>query len=280
MFCRVENLSHPPLINLPQVMGVSAFCGRPPYSAIRDRDGNLLTYITENALDEDHPYYPYWPDHQAREFGVIETEDGVELQYQLTLPKDFDPARQYPAIVYLYGGPGGAEVKKTWSVDFNQILAQNGFVVFTVDNRGTGNRGTAFDAVIYRNMGGYEVRDQVTGARWLMQKPFVDAARIGIHGWSYGGYLTLLCMFKAPDIFKAGIAVAPVVDWRLYDTHYTERYMGDPADGDFYDRSDQAGNPLIALTDFLGPPLNRKENQPSEQFFLILHFLSFDHFII
>jgi dipeptidyl-peptidase-4 len=211
--------------------------GRPPYSAIRDRNGKLLTYITENALDEDHPYYPYWPDHQAREFGVIETEDGVQLQYQLTLPTGFDPARQYPAIVYLYGGPGGSEVKKTWSVDFNQVLAQNGFVVFTVDNRGTGNRGTAFDDVIYRNMGDYEVRDQVTGARWLMQKPFVDAARIGIHGWSYGGYMTLLCMFKAPDIFKAGIAVAPVVDWRLYDTHYTERYMGDPADGDFYHRS-------------------------------------------
>ena len=211
--------------------------GRPPYSAIRDRDGELITYITENALDEDHPYTPYWPDHRPREFGVIETPDGIELQYQLTLPAGFDPARQYPAIVYLYGGPGGAAVKKTWSADFNQVLAQNGFVVFTVDNRGTGDRGTAFDDVIYRNMGDYEVRDQVTGARWLMEKPFVDATRVGIHGWSYGGYMTLLCMFKAPDVFKAGIAVAPVVDWRLYDTHYTERYMGDPADGDFYERS-------------------------------------------
>ncbi len=211
--------------------------GRPPYSAIRDRDGKLLTYITENALDEDHPYTPYWSDHQPREFGVIETQDGVELHYQLMLPAGFDPARQYPAIVYLYGGPGGAQVKKVWSVDFNQVLAQNGFVVFTVDNRGTGGRGTAFDDVIYRNMGDYEVRDQLAGARWLMEKSFVDAARIGIHGWSYGGYMTLLCMFKAPEVFKAGIAVAPVVDWRLYDTHYTERYMGDPADGDFYLRS-------------------------------------------
>ena len=180
---------------------------------------------------------PFQAAHQATEFGVITTDDGVELQYALTLPTDFDPAQQYPAVIYTYGGPSGAAVKKTWSVDFNQVLAQNGFVVFIVDNRGTGNRGVAFDDVIYRSMGDFEVRDQVSGARWLMDKPYVDAERIGIYGWSYGGYVTLLCMFKAPDVFKAGIAVAPVVDWRLYDTHYTERYMGDPADGDYYERS-------------------------------------------
>ena len=210
---------------------------RPPYSAIRDRDGNLLIYITENALDETHPYFPYLPNHRPREFGVIETSDGVELQYELTLPTDFDAAKQYPAVVYLYGGPGGASVKKYWSVGLNQVLAQNGFVVFTVDNRGTGDRGTAFDDVIYKNMGDFEVRDQVTGAKWLADKPYVDASRVGVYGWSYGGYMTLLCMFKAPEVFKAGIAGAPVVNWRLYDTHYTERYMGDPADGDFYERS-------------------------------------------
>ena len=210
---------------------------RPPYSAIRDRDGNLLTYITENALDEDHPYAPYWPEHRPREFGVITTDNDVELQYQLTLPSGFNPAKSYPAIVFLYGGPGGATVKKRWSADLNQVFAQNGFVVFTVDNRGTGDRGTAFDEPIYRNMGDFEVRDQVTGARWLIDKPYVDADRVGIYGWSYGGYMTLLCMFKTPDVFKAGIAIAPVVDWRLYDTHYTERYMGDPADGDYYERS-------------------------------------------
>jgi dipeptidyl-peptidase-4 len=210
---------------------------RPPYSAIRDRDGNLLIYITENALDETHPYFPYLPNHRPREFGVIETSDGVELQYELTLPTDFDAAKQYPAVVYLYGGPGGASVKKYWSVGLNQVLAQNGFVVFTVDNRGTGNRGTAFDDVIYKNMGDFEVRDQVTGAKWLADKPYVDASRVGVYGWSYGGYMTLLCMFKAPEVFKAGIAGAPVVNWRLYDTHYTERYMADPADGDFYERS-------------------------------------------
>ncbi len=210
---------------------------RPPYSAIRDRDGNLLIYITENALDETHPYFPYLPNHRPREFGVIETSDGVELQYELTLPTDFDAAKQYPAVVYLYGGPGGASVKKYWSVGLNQVLAQNGFVVFTVDNRGTGDRGTAFDDMIYKNMGDFEVRDQVTGAKWLADKPYVDASRVGVYGWSYGGYMTLLCMFKAPEVFKAGIAGAPVVNWRLYDTHYTERYMGDPADGDFYERS-------------------------------------------
>jgi dipeptidyl-peptidase-4 len=211
--------------------------GRPPYSAIRDRDGNLLTYITENDLDEEHPYYPYWSEHRPVVYGVIKTPDEVELQYQLTLPTGFDPKQQYPAIVYLYGGPGGAQVKKFWNVGLDQVLAQNGFVVFTVDNRGTGDRGTAFDDPLYLKMGHIEVDDQVTGARWLMDKPYVDPDRIGVYGWSYGGYMTLLCLFKAPDIFKAGIAGAPVVDWRLYDTHYTERYMGDPAEGDFYEQS-------------------------------------------
>ena len=209
---------------------------RPPYSAIRDSNGELLAWITENAPDEDHPYHPYLSDHRPTEFGVIESE-GNEFQYQLILPTGFDPAEQYPAIVFLYGGPGGGKVKKRWDTGFIQVLAQNGFVVFTLDNRGTGGRGTAFDDPIYKNMGGVELTDQVMGARWLAAKPWVDAQRIGIFGWSYGGYMTLLGLLKAPEVFAAGIAGAPVTDWRLYDTHYTERYMGMPSDGDNYDRS-------------------------------------------
>jgi len=104
--------------------------------------------------------------------------------------------------------------------------------VFTLDNRGTPNRGKAFEDVIYRDMGDAEVRDQLRGLEWLKSQTYVDADRVGVHGWSYGGYMTLMLLLKAPGAFAAGIAGAPVTNWRLYDTHYTERYMGDPNDGD------------------------------------------------
>ena len=211
---------------------------RPPYTAIRSSSGELLTYITENALDRMHPYYPYLSGHRPNEFGTLQADDGTILHYQMALPADFDPARKYPAVVYLYGGPGvGQSVRKVWPVDgrlmgLSQILARNGYVVFTIDNRGTPNRGKAFEDVLYRNMGDFEVRDQLLGLEWLKARSFVDAGNIGIFGWSYGGYMTLMTMLKAPGAFKAGISGAPVTNWRLYDTHYTERYMGDPNDGD------------------------------------------------
>jgi dipeptidyl-peptidase-4 len=164
------------------------------------------------------------------------------------LPAGFDPGRRYPAIVYLYGGPGvEPQVRKAWPIDnrlhgLNQVLARHGYVVFTLDNRGTANRGKAFEDAIHRRMGDPEVRDQLRGLEWLKTQPYVDPDRIGVHGWSYGGYLTLMLLLKAPGAFAAGIAGAPVTNWRLYDTHYTERYMGDPndlnADGaDSYERS-------------------------------------------
>jgi dipeptidyl-peptidase-4 len=209
---------------------------RPPYTAIRAANGQMLAYITENPLDASHPYAPYLPDHRPHEFGTLEAEDGTPLHYQLTLPADFDPALQYPAIVFLYGGPGaGQQVRKVWPVagrsGLNQLLARQGYVVFTLDNRGTPNRGKAFEDVLYRNMGDVEVRDQLQGLAWLKARPYVDGERVGIHGWSYGGYMTLMMLLKAPGEYAAGIAGAPVTDWRLYDTHYTERYMGDPNDG-------------------------------------------------
>jgi len=210
---------------------------RPPYTAIRSADGNLLTYITENPLDESHPYYPYLTGHREHTFGTINANDGTELNYQMLLPAGFDRTRKYPAVVYQYGGPGAQVVEKNWPIDgrlkgLNQILARNGYVVFTLDNRGMSNRGKAFEDVIYRNMGGPEVEDQLTGLEWLKAQPFVDESRVAIHGWSYGGYMTLMTMLKHPGAFRAGIAGAPVTNWRLYDTHYTERYMGDPNDGD------------------------------------------------
>jgi dipeptidyl-peptidase-4 len=211
---------------------------RPPYTAIRAAAGELLTYINENALDESHPYHPYLAGHRTYTFGTLEADDGTPLNYQLMLPAGFDPARQYPAVVYLYGGPGAEqEVRKAWPIDghlmgLNQVLARNGYVVFTLDNRGTYNRGKAFEDVIYRNMGGVEVRDQLRGLEWLKSQPFVDPGRVGIHGWSYGGYMTLMLLLKAPGAYAAGISGAPVTNWRLYDTHYTEHYMGDPNDGE------------------------------------------------
>lgn len=210
---------------------------RPPYTAIRTASGELLTFITENPLDETHPYHPYQEGHNAYSFGTLTADDGTVLNYQMALPTGFDPSQQYPAVVYLYGGPGVQVVTKTWAVDgrlsgLNQVLTRNGYVVFTLDNRGTTNRGKAFEDVIYRNMGDFEVRDQLLGLEWLKSQPFVDADNVGIHGWSYGGYMTLMLMLKAPGAYKAGIAGAPVTNWRLYDTHYTERYMGNPNDGD------------------------------------------------
>jgi dipeptidyl-peptidase-4 len=211
---------------------------RPPYAAIRSASGELLSYITENALDESHPYHAFMEGHSSYQFGTLKTDDNTELQYQIGLPKGFDPNRQYPAVVYLYGGPGvGQSVRKVWPIDgrlngMRQILMRNGYVVFTIDNRGTPNRGKAFEDVLYRNMGDYEVRDQLLGLDWLKSQSFVAADKVGIFGWSYGGYMTLMALLKSPGSYKAGISGAPVTNWRLYDTHYTERYMGDPNDGD------------------------------------------------
>lgn len=223
---------------------------RPPYTAIRDREGELLSYVLENPLDESHPYAPYLEDHLPSEFGTLPGSDGTPLYYELIRPSGFDPAQTYPVVVYTYGGPHGAQVHRDWSVDFRQLLAREGFMVFTVDNRGTGGRGTAFDEPLYKAMGGVEVDDQVAGVRWLSQQPGVDAQRVGIYGGSYGGYMALLALFKAPEVFAAGAALAPVVDWRLYDTHYTERYMGDPAAGNAYEQSSP-----ISYVDGLEDPL-------------------------
>jgi dipeptidyl-peptidase-4 len=146
-------------------------------------------------------------------------------------PLHFDPAKRYPAIVDVYGGPGVQRVLDSWTgSSFTQILTRAGYVVFQLDNRGTAFRGTAFQAPIHDKLGDVEVTDQVQGARWLGSQAYVDPARIGVWGWSYGGYMTLMLMFKAPDLFRAGVAGAPVTDWTLYDTHYTERYLDRPQD--------------------------------------------------
>ena len=133
-------------------------------------------------------------------------------------------------IVWVYGGPGAQIVRNAWPPLLLQLFAHNGFGVLEVDNRGTANRGREFERPLFRRLGDAEVRDQVAGARHAAGLDWVDGDRIGVFGHSYGGYMTLLCLARAPDLFRAGVSVAPVTDWRLYDTHYTERYLGHPDD--------------------------------------------------
>jgi dipeptidyl-peptidase-4 len=204
---------------------------QPPQVGLHKADGGLIAYLLENRLDARHPDAPYAADNSTPEFGTLAAEDGQLLEYRLFKPVHFDPAKRYPAIVEVYGGPGVQRVLDVWTgASFTQILTRAGYVVFQLDNRGSAFRGTAFQAPIGGRLGEVEVADQVRGAKWLAAQSYVDPARLGVWGWSYGGYMTLMLMFKAPDVFQAGISGAPVTDWTLYDTHYTERYLERPSD--------------------------------------------------
>ena len=205
----------------------------PPQTQLFKADGSLLATLVANDLsDPAHPYAPYRGAHRPVEFGSFEAADGSELHYSLIKPADFDPARKYPVVVYVYGGPATQTVTRAWPgrTDhfFNQYLAQNGYVVFSLDNRGTPRRGAKFGGALYGRQGTVEVQDQVAGVEFLRGQSWVDPARIGVHGWSNGGYMTLMLLGQASDHYACGVAGAPVTDWALYDTHYTERYMDHP----------------------------------------------------
>ncbi|MEM9621446.1 MAG: alpha/beta fold hydrolase [Pseudomonadota bacterium] len=180
------------------------------------------------SFTEDHPYTPYVKHHVHGSFGEIEAADGQTLHYRLTPPAQING--QHATIVYVYGGPGAQKVRREWSPLLLQLFAQQGFAVLELDNRGSTNRGRLFEAPLYRNMGSIEVVDQVRGLQVLEQYDWADPQRVGLFGHSYGGYMTLMGLSQAPEHFRAGVAVAPVCDWQLYDTHYTERYMGLPND--------------------------------------------------
>jgi len=199
----------------------------------------LITWIEENKLDETHPYAPYLENHTVPEFGTLTAEDGQTLHYSIQLPPDFDPAKSYPALVEIYGGPHAQTVNRNWERLSDQFYSREGYVVFRIDNRGMANRGKRFEDVIYRQMGIPEVRDVLVGVDWLKSQPFIDGDRVGIQGWSYGGYMTLMTILQAPEgTFTAAVAGAPVTDWALYDTFYTERYMDTPQDNeDGYEKS-------------------------------------------
>ena len=165
------------------------------------------------------------------EFVTLERNDGVALHGAIYRPRVIKRGIKYPAIVRVYGGPGHQSVIDSWALTQDlrsQYLADHGYVVFRIDNRGTIRRGRAFEDAIYRSLGSVEVEDQIAGARYLGALPYVDASRVGLFGWSYGGYMAARCILQAPDIFRVAVAGAPVTDWTGYDTHYTERYMGTP----------------------------------------------------
>ncbi len=209
--------------------------GMPPQVELFKADGTRLASLLDNDPNNpDHPYAQFRQAHRPTEFGTLLAADGrTPLHYSLIKPAGFDPSKQYPVVVYVYGGPATQTVTNAWpgraDAFFNQYLAQNGYLVFSLDNRGTPRRGAAFGGELYGKQGTVEVADQLRGVEWLKAQPFVDGERIGVHGWSNGGYMTLMLLGQHSDAYACGVAGAPVTDWALYDTHYTERYMNLPA---------------------------------------------------
>ena len=170
-----------------------------------------------------------------RELFQLTTSDGVTLNGWMVKPVDFDASKRYPVIMYQYGGPGSQQVKNAWSIGMSgqgaileQLLCQQGYVCVCVDNRGTGGRGAEFEKCTYLKLGQLESRDQVETALWLGRQSWVDASRIAIWGWSFGGFNTLMAMSEGRGVFRCGIAIAPPTSWRYYDTVYTERFMRTP----------------------------------------------------
>jgi len=226
----------------------------PPQASIHAADGSRLAWIEENRLDSGHPYWVYRDRHAIPEFGTLKADDGQLLYYSVLKPPGFDPNRRYPVYLSVYGGPGVQNLKREWPRGtelFDQVMAQHGYIVFRLDNRGSARRARSFTDAIHGRLGDVEVRDQLIGVRWLQQQPWVDSKRVGVFGWSYGGYMTLMLLAKASDHIAAGAAVAPVTDFRLYDTAYTERYLGLPKDNP----QGYADSAVFSVLDGLRSPL-------------------------
>ncbi|SFU68407.1 S9 family peptidase [Pseudoduganella namucuonensis] len=202
----------------------------PPQISIRRADGAMVGWLEQNALDDKHPYAPYKAEHLPTEFGTIKAQDGQTLHYALIKPRGFDASKRYPVYLSTYGGPHAQHVGRKWGNYFDQYMAQQGYLAFRLDNRGSWRRERAFTDAIHKRLGEVEVQDQLAGVEWLGRQSYVDPKRIGVFGWSYGGFMTLRLLAQASDKIAMGVSVAPVTDWKLYDTHYTERFMGKPAD--------------------------------------------------
>jgi dipeptidyl-peptidase-4 len=228
----------------------SASVAMPPRWKVTDGKGSGAAEI---PVEHPIPRIDYG-DHR---FIEITGDDGLRFNAMLLLPPDFDGSSRYPVVVYTYGGPHAQVVRNDWprtSGLFNHVLAGRGFVVFALDNRGSAARGRAFEGAADHALGSKQLPDQLAGVAWLRSQPWVDPERIGIWGWSYGGYMTAYALTHAPGVFAAGAAVAPVTDWRLYDSIYTERYMGAPeenpegyAAGSVLDAVGELADPLLVI---------------------------------
>ena len=211
---------------------------QPPQVYLADQAGTRLTWVEENRLDASHPYAPYLASHRVPTFGTIKANDGTPLYWKMITPP-LQPGKRYPVFFEHYGGPHSQTVMKNWVQPIDEALVDQGYIVFEIDNRGSPNRGVEFEKQIYRAMGSVEVQDQKAGGEFLKRLPFVDPNKIALYGWSYGGYMTLKQLEADPGFYAVGIAGAPVTKWELYDTHYTERYMGTPQhDAAAYAKSD------------------------------------------
>ena len=200
----------------------------PYYFSLFDAKGNEVRMLKDNSnLKNSLAEYAL----SQKEFFNFKTTEGIDLNGWMMKPHNFDETKQYPVFMYLYGGPGSQQVTDSWGGSnflWYQMLTQQGYIVACVDNRGTGARGSEFKKCTYQQLGKLETEDQIEANRYLANLPYVDGSRIGIFGWSYGGYMSSLCLLKGADEFKMAIAVAPVTNWRYYDSIYTERYMRTP----------------------------------------------------
>lgn len=199
----------------------------PAQSALYSINGQRVRWIEENKLQPGHPFWPYAERQQKPSFGTLQSH-GETLMWQMTTPPGFDPSKRYPVVMQVYGGPSGGGVKNAWQPATNQLLTEAGYIVFRLDNRGEGDRSAAFKQALYLKMGQPEIEDQVIGAGYLRSLPYVDADRIAIMGWSYGGFMSLMALTEPKMGLAAALAGAPPTEWSLYDTAYTERYMSTP----------------------------------------------------
>jgi dipeptidyl-peptidase-4 len=211
----------------------------PPRQDLYRVDGSLISVINENKVAELESYHL-----SPVDFLNVAADDGTKLYASMIKPANFDPSKKYPVLISVYGGPHAQVVRNAWGgagLLWHEMLAQKGYIIFSLDNRGSWGRGHAFETPLYHQFGKIELEDQLAGVKYLKSLSYVDGGRIGIWGGSYGGFMTLEALFNAADVFKAGIADAPVSDWKLYDTIYTERYMGRPQDNpDGYKNSSPA----------------------------------------
>jgi dipeptidyl-peptidase 4 len=220
--------THAPVFapNAPGFYETYSSAARPPRQDLYRADGTHVIAITENKIAELAEY-----NLSPTEFVNVKSRDGVQLYASIIKPPDFNPQKKYPVLVYTYGGPGVQIIRNAWggaNFLWHELMAQKGYIIFSLDNRGSAGRGHAFESPLHFRMGAQELSDQRDGVQYLKSLPYVDANRIGIWGWSYGGHMTLHAMFEAGDDFKAGFAGGPVTDWRYYDSIYTERYLGLP----------------------------------------------------